>query len=497
VQPLPALVHSTATVSAADRYAIQVLGIPGHTLMTRAGEAALTALRGQWPLGRRVLVLCGPGNNGGDGYVLARFGRAAGLEVVVSAPAGPPRGGDAARAAADWSAAGGSVAPWAPALLERADLVVDALLGTGLDREVGPPLYAVISAVNTAARPVVALDTPSGLHTDTGLALGIAVRASLTITFVGLKPGFFLGDGPNHVGRLIHDDLDVPSSAFGTAPPVLRRIEEAQLRAALPRRARTAHKGSNGRVLVIAGGAGMPGAARLTAEAALRAGAGLVTVATWPAHAAVLTAVRPELISAAIETAADLDALLRDADVIAVGPGLGRSTWATSLVAAAFAATAPLIVDADALNALAAAPRGRDDWCLTPHPGEASRLLSCEVGDVQRDRLAAVRNLSSRFGGVAVLKGAGTLVCDRMGPPWVCERGNPGMAAAGMGDVLTGVIAAIAAQQPHPAAALGLAAAVGVLVHATAGDLAARGGERGLLASDLIAQLPACVNPGT
>ena len=495
MQPLPALIHSTATVRAADRYAIEVLGVPGYALMTRAAEAALSALRAQWPLARRVLVLCGRGNNGGDGYVLARYARAAGLGVTVAAPDGAPTGEDSGRALEDWIGAGGVIEPWDESLLQRADLVVDALFGTGLARTIDGPLAAVVESVNRAGRPVLSLDTPSGLNTETGTAPGAAIRATLSVAFVGLKPGFFLGQGPALVGRVVCDDLDIPPVAFGGSTGVLRRISEVELRRALPRRPRTANKGDNGRVLVIAGGAGMPGAARLAGEAALRAGAGLVTIATWPAHAALIAAARPELICLPVAARADLEPLIAAADVVAIGPGLGRTPWAQALLAAALAGTKPLIVDADALNLLAMAPVARGGWCLTPHPGEAARLLGSDVDTVQSDRLAAVRALATRYGGVAVLKGAGTLIAEGERAPYLCERGNPGMAVAGMGDVLTGVIAAIAAQQSDPSASLGLAAAVGVLVHASAGDLIARSGERGLLATDLIAQLPACVNP--
>ena len=239
----------------------------------------------------------------------------------------------------------------------------------------------------------------------------------------------------------------------------------------------------------------MPGAVRLAGEAALRAGAGLVTLATAPAHAAVIASVRPELICYGIEDARALEPLLDAADVVALGPGLGRGAWGRSLAVAAFGCAAPLVVDADALSVLAGEPRMRRDWCLTPHPGEAARLLGCEVAAVQSDRLGAVRSLVARFGASVVLKGAGTLIGSPSGAPWLCERGNPGMAVAGMGDVLTGVIAALAAQQAEPRAALAQAAAVAAWVHAAAGDLAARNGERGMLASDLVAQLPACVNP--
>jgi NAD(P)H-hydrate epimerase len=316
------------------------------------------------------------------------------------------------------------------------------------------------------------------------------------VSVLSLKPGFFMAAGPEHVGRLVCDELDLPPGAFDGATPVLRRITERDLRAMLPRRSRTAHKGVNGHVLMIGGGPGMPGAIRLAAEAALRAGAGLVTVATSPVHAAAIAAIRPELICLGVDAPAGLGSAFEAADIIAVGPGLGRTPWAWALVEAAVATGKPLVVDADALNLLAAAPARRcDHWCLTPHPGEAGRLLGVDTETVQGDRLDAVRALAERFGGVAVLKGAGTLIGNGRDVPWVCERGNPGMAAAGMGDVLTGVIAGIAAQQPDHAASLAAAAAVGVLVHATAGDLAARAGERGILASDLIAHLPACVNP--
>ncbi len=495
MSPLPAVVCSTAAVRAADRYAIHVLGIPGYTLMSRAGESALAHLRRQWPLARRLLVLAGSGNNGGDAYVLARLARAAGLEVTLAAPAGAPVGGDAALAHRDWQAAGGAATAWDASLLPSAEVIVDGLFGTGLARMLEADLLGVVLAINHSGRPVLALDTPSGLDTDTGLVRGAAVRAVLTVTFVGLKPGFFLGDGPEYVGRLVCDELGIPAEAFAAAPPLLRRVVDADLRRLLPHRTRTAHKGTHGRVLIIGGGAGMPGAVRLAGEAALRAGAGLVTVATWPAHAAALAAGRPELICLAAEDPASLTAAFAAADVVAVGPGLGRSVWAEQLVEAAFRCGRPLVVDADALNVLAARPQRGPHWCLTPHPGEAARLLGVDTESIQADRLGATAKLVARYGGVVVLKGAGTLVGHADGVPWVCERGNPGMAAAGMGDALTGVIAAILAQQADPAAMLAVAAAVGVQVHATAGDLAARGGERGMLASDLISYLPACVNP--
>jgi NAD(P)H-hydrate epimerase len=488
-------VYTTAAVRAADRHAIEQLGIPAAVLMARAGGAAFAHLVRRWPAARRLLVLAGPGNNGGDAYVLARLAGAAGLKVTLVAPAGAAVPGPARAAEDEWAAAGGVARPWADSLLTEADVVVDGLLGTGLAREVGPPFRDLIGAVNAAGTPVLALDVPSGLDSDSGHPRGIAVRAALTVSFLGRKQGCWLGDGPDHVGEVVLEDLGVPAMAFAGQVPSMTCIDDAEVAAALPRRARGAHKGTHGRVLVIAGGAGMPGAARLAGEAALRSGAGLVTVATWPAHAAALAIGRPELICLPVETPRDLAAALAAADVVAVGPGLGTGDWARGLLEAAFASTKPLVVDADALNGLARAPTRRATWCLTPHPGEAGRLLGTDAASVQRDRFGAVRALVGRYGGVAVLKGAGTLVAAEGGPVRLCTRGNPGMAVAGMGDVLTGVIAALAAQQATPGSDLAAAAAVGVEVHARAGDRAARRGERGLLASDVLIELPACVNP--
>jgi NAD(P)H-hydrate epimerase len=271
----------------------------------------------------------------------------------------------------------------------------------------------------------------------------------------------------------------------------MRRIDDARLRQALPRRRRTAHKGDFGHVLVVGGGAGMPGAVRLCAEAALRTGAGLVSVATHPAHAALLAVTRPELMPNAIAESADLRELLERASVVAFGPGLGNSPWAGVLYEVLAADDRPAVWDADALNWLARTPATCAGRVITPHPGEAGRLLGRDTAAVQRDRRAAVLALREKFGGVAVLKGAGTLIAGEGGVPWLCSAGNPGMAAAGMGDVLTGIVAALLAQ------GLGIedAAVLGVEIHARAGDRAAANGERGLLASDLLAELRAVVNP--
>jgi ADP-dependent NAD(P)H-hydrate dehydratase / NAD(P)H-hydrate epimerase len=494
---LPTEVFAAAELRALDRYAVQQFGIPGYTLMCHAGEAALATLRSCWPAAQRILVACGPGNNGGDGYVLARLARSQGLHVDVLSIGEPAQlEGEARQAYSDYLAAGGIVRPWTGAasdseLLVPAEVIVDALFGIGLARTVQGKAAALIDAINASTAHVLALDIPSGVHADTGQALGVAVHAERTISFIGLKAGFYLGNGPDYTGTVMFDSLELSTQIFRQAAPLLLRIDEQRVKTLLPPRKRTAHKGQQGSVLIIGGGIGMAGAARMSGEAALRSGAGLVTIATHPENVAAVIAGRPELMCRGVTGRADLQPLIERADLIAIGPGLGRDDWAQSVFEIALAAEQRKVIDADGLNLLSNSPSRRANWILTPHPGEAGRLLGMSNAEVQRDRLKAVRSIADRYGGVVVLKGAGTLVATAGGTPAVCDHGNPGMASPGMGDVLTGVIAGMAAQIPD----LTAAAEIGVLVHAMAGDMAARHGERGLLASDLFNYLPACVNP--
>lgn len=492
MKPLPLAVHTAAQVRAIDRHAIDDLHIPSYTLMTQAGEAAAVALRSCWPSKQRIAVVCGPGNNGGDGYVLARLALSMRIDVTVIALTDPASlGGDAKRAHDEFIAAGGAVRPWSDDCLAHAEVIVDAIFGTGLSRPLDATMVQRINAINDYSVPVLALDIPSGLDADTGATWGAAITAERTLSLLALKLGFYLGEGPNHTGIVIFDDLDLPAGATEFVAAAALRIDENAVVQLLPRRRRTAHKGQQGSVLIIGGGIGMAGAARMAAEAALRAGAGLVTVATWPDNVASITASRPELMCRGVTQARELDVLMERADVLAIGPGLGQDDWAKSLLATALRGDKPTIIDADAINLLALTPCANSNWILTPHPGEAGRLLGISTADVQRDRLQSAREIAARFGGTVVLKGAGTLVITGDCLPYICDQGNPGMASPGMGDVLTGVIAGIAAQT----ADLPGAARAGVLVHAMAGDMAARRGERGLLATDLFGYLQTCVNP--
>jgi len=491
------LLYSAAQVRALDAYAI-AQGTSGYTLMKRAGEAALRALRSRWPKALEIAVVAGGGNNGGDGYVLARFAQAAGLSVTVLAVIAPVQlTGDARTACQDFRSSGGRIVPFSAALLAPADVIVDALLGTGLASAVRAPLADAIQAINACGRPVLALDLPSGLNADSGAVMGVAVRADCTISFVGLKTGLFLADGPEYAGRLLFDDLEVTPPAEARFTALLERLGEAEIAQALPSRRRQANKGDFGRVLIVGGGAGMPGAVRLAGEACLRVGAGLVSVATARENLVAIAAGRPELIVHGLEQPEELPKLLDAADVVAIGPGLGRSGWAQALLERTLACGKRLVIDADALNLLAESRRiAPPGSVLTPHPAEAARLLEISTAAVQADRMSALAALAARHpGAVIVLKGAGTLIGSTQGGapspmPGICERGNPGMAAAGMGDVLTGAIAGILAQCREP----WLAARAGVMAHALAGDDLARERERGMLALELAEALNRWVN---
>jgi len=495
MQPLPEMIYPVERVREIDRMAIEQRRIPGYTLMTRAASAGLEIARRRHPAAGRWSFVAGPGNNGGDAYVMARLALAEGVDASVVSVTDPEGlRGDAMSAFRDYRLAGGRlevVSEPTAADLGNADLLVDGLFGTGMQREVSGVFRQLIGAVNEHPAPVLALDIPSGIAGNTGRALGAAVCAEATVAFVALKPAYFLADGIDCCGDLHFSSLEIPDDCYPADGVLLRRIPDRLRHGALPRRRKNAHKGDFGHVLVVGGTAGMPGAAVLAASAALRSGAGAVTVATHPAHATGLVAACPELMVAAIESEQDLEPLLERASVVALGPGLGGDPWSRRVYEQLAADTRPAVWDAGALGWLADSPHARDARVMTPHPGEAARLLGRSVREVQADRLTALRELGERYAGAVVLKGAATLVSAAGQPPWVSSRGNPGMSTAGMGDVLTGVIAALIAQGLPPEHA----ACLGVDLHARAGDAAARDGERGTMASDLLNPLRTAVNP--
>ncbi|MGR9046326.1 MAG: NAD(P)H-hydrate dehydratase [Gammaproteobacteria bacterium] len=479
MQKLPVKLFRVAQVKELDRIAIEEYGIPGFELMTRAGQKVFECIKDNYPSALHCAVFCGSGNNAGDGYIVARLAFEAGLQTTVySLVEVEQLTGDAATACAAYLDAGGHWLKWDEALDITEDLVVDALLGSGLDRSVEGSYAEVIAQINDSPAQVVAVDIPSGINADTGKVMGCAVKAEYTVSFIAMKQGLLTGDAPEYCGRLLFSSLSIPAE-------IIDRVEVSAQRIAvqpLPKRNRCTHKGQNGHVLIVGGDLGYSGAARMAGEAALRTGAGLVSLATRPEHAGFINLNRPELMCHGLARTEDLAELTANAGVIAIGPGLGRSRWAQDLFNIVTESEKPVVLDADALNILADDFMSNQNWVLTPHPGEAARLLKCTVSEVEQDRFAAAAAIQSSYGGVCVLKGAGTLVASGAGLA-VLAAGNPGMASGGMGDVLTGVIASLIAQG-LPARK---AAEYGVSLHGRAADMAAaQGGERGLLATDLM-----------
>ncbi len=481
--------YTAEQTRALDHCAIHDYGTPGITLMSRAANAAFKYLLEMWPEPPGLQVLCGTGNNGGDGFLIADLAHKRGIPVTVLQLGDAAKiGGDALLARQQAVANGVAIEAFKPAAVNGDGVIVDAMLGTGLGGEVRGVYVDAIEAINASGAPVLAVDIPSGLCSDTGRVLGCAVRADLTVTFIGLKRGLFTAQAPDCTGAIQFSDLGVPQEVYDSVPSVLSRLELAALLERLPPRPATAHKGMYGRLLVVGGDYGMAGAVAMAAEAAARCGAGLVRAATRPEHVAAVVARTPEVMATPVESGADFAPLLAAADALVVGPGLGQSPWSEHLAREALASGLPCVLDADALNLLAAGKIGdpavlaaRDNVVITPHPGEAARLLGVSNAQVQADRFEAAAQLQRRYGGVALLKGNGTLIAgdQEMG---LCDYGNPGMASGGMGDVLSGVIGGLLCQHLSPLEA----AALGACLHGAAADIAAGDGERGLLASDLM-----------
>ncbi len=503
---LPPRVYDGDQVAALDRRFIEEFGATSQALMQRAARAVYAELAEAWPMPGRMIIFAGPGNNGADAALIGEIAHTGGWDVRLVAPLGLDGISAAARTAFDrYRDAVGEIVGFDD-IPVTCDLIIDGLFGIGVNREVtgdGARAIARINEASARGTGVLSVDIPSGLDATTGRVHGTAVKASRTVTFIGLKIGLMSADGPAHSGELAFHDLDAPDALYADQPYRARRIAHRDLRHVLPARARSAHKGDNGHVLCLGGDRGLGGAIRMTAEAALRSGAGLTSVVCHPDHAGAMSQARPELMCLGLEAGNGsdmrLETMMGAASVIAIGPGLGAAAddpeaapaFGDTLYEHALQADATLVVDADALNRLARAPQQRGNWILTPHPGEAARLLECDVADILADRIGSARRLAERYTAVVVLKGAGSLVATP-GEMWLCSQGNPGMAVGGMGDVLTGVIAALVAQ----GLSLADAAMAGTYVHALAGDATADLiGERGMLPSDVIARLPGELNP--
>ena len=529
IDHLPNAVFLSDQTRELDRIAIQEYGIPGFELMSKAARFAFHSLVKKWPEARHLVILCGAGNNAGDGYVLASLAAKRGYKVNCIALSDPSQlKNDAALAVQSCDDTSVVITNYdknsVSKILDSARslkgfVLVDALLGTGLSREVKGDYREVITLTNKAHKsglPVLAIDIPSGLDANTGLTHGIAIEADITATFIGNKLGLMTGKGRHHCGEIVFSKLEIPDEVYRQFPPNIDSPTLSNQLSKLPSRAAFSHKGSNGRALLIGGTYGYAGAILIAAQACARVGAGLTSVITHPEHCLALVQTQPEVMAHA-ETSPFTEDLFAQANVIAIGPGLGQDIWAYSLLEKALTADSFLILDADALNLVSKHETLKkhigQNTLLTPHPGEAARLLNCSVAEIESDRLASVRSLQQRFGCHVLLKGSGTLVAH---PPllasikqndqlqeqpnvMVCRYGNPGMASGGMGDALTGIIAGLIAQfhrsveeeQPTIHEVIELA----VNLHAAAADQQAlEKGMRGCLASDLHLSARALLN---
>lgn len=480
-----------------DRIAIEERGIAGIVLMKRAGRSALQALEEQWPAAKHIEVFCGAGNNAGDGYIVAGLAADQGFRVNVWEMKKPNQlRGDAVLArefAANTAAALQAFDEYVPN--PETEVLVDGLLGTGFSGDLKDSYATAIDQINRRNLPVLALDVPSGLDADTGWVNQSAVRAELTISFIAMKKGLLTGLAADYAGRLLLDDLDIDPEIVSSVDPAAQLMGELDLGSLRSRRSRSAHKGDFGTLLVIGGDLGFGGAAIMAAETALVSGAGRVVLATRGDHVGAALSRCPEIMARGVESPQDLSPLLKNATALVVGPGLGLSSWSRQLLTFALQTDLPTVLDADALNLLAnesVSFNGSQGKCLlTPHPGEASRLLETSVANVQRDRFAALQKLQEKYSGTFVLKGAGTLVGSQGKVPGVCALGNPGMATAGMGDVLSGLSGAMLARGCNP----DTAARAAVLVHSAAADYCAEeAGEPGIKATDLFGPIRKILN---
>lgn len=460
------------------------------TLMERAGQAAYA----QWQKfnAKKTLVLVGSGNNAGDGYITARLIQESGFEVVVCAVE-PNKSltGYAEKAQQLWFDADNRVEEFCAEYIDQADIVIDALLGTGLNSSVRSRYADIINQVNQSYKPILSIDLPSGIDADTGKPQGCAIQASKTITFVGIKQGLVTGDGKQSCGQLVFNGLGISDEFIELVTPVGKLVNIDSF-TGLGARTINSHKGTYGKLLCIGGNKGTTGAIRLTSEAALRSGAGMVRVFSHSDSIMPISSGRPEL----MVSSENLSAALQWASCVVIGPGLGQDKWAEDtfeeVIRFCLEHKKPLVIDADGLNLLAknASAYRLDNCIITPHSGEAARLMSVEAIDIEANRYYYAQKCAKRYTATCVLKGAGTII-DNSDTAWVCEHGNPALAVGGSGDVLTGIIGALLAQ----GLSLDKAAGFGVTLHAKAGDIAAeRDGERGMLPSDLFSIIRRLIN---
>ena len=487
VSELDYSLFSTDQIKQCEAHAAHLYNLNEYQLMLHAGTEAFAFLRRVFPKVRCIAVFCGSGNNAGDGYIVARLAHQHGLNATVYQCTTLESLPDVARHAALEALAAGVAHQSADDPLDsEVELIIDALLGTGLKGMVYGAIAVAIEQINASGLPVVSLDIPSGLHADTGVVGTLCVQALMTFTFIGRKVGMYTLDGPDYCGAIVAHTLGL-DACLNSLSPYAYLVHDPLLSYPLPKRRKNSHKGTYGHVVIIGGGSGMPGSVALAAKAAMRVGAGSVSIATRSEHVSAVLPLVPEAMVWGIDAPEALQPLLAQATFGVLGPGLGTSDWAKGLFSVAMSSQLPMVIDASGLRLLAEDPQMDDNWILTPHPGEAAGLLSCSTQDVQAQRGQAAALIQQQYGGVVVLKGTGTIIQTLDKKRFICPKGNPGMATAGMGDVLSGVIAGLCAQ----GISLSESAVLGVWAHAVAADLLAQEqGELGIVASDLLDRLP-------
>lgn len=472
-----------------DRTVIEKYGISGKVLMGRAGKLAFKHIFEFFDEVSNIVVLCGSGNNGGDGYVVALCALKAGFGVQVLYSE-PPKTKDAKLMYRRYLKQGGVAKAYNARygkMPARAELIVDALLGTGTQNAPRGLVEKMIRAANRSGLNIVSLDIPSGLNSDAGCAYNPCISALITVTFMTRKVGCYTVDGNDRCGAVIYESLGVPRDAFSQVSAIAHFIEPVKI---IPRRYNT-YKRDYGELAILGGSKGMLGAVLLAGRAGIRAGCGLVTVVSKPRHADILALHCPEVMSLDFGRKQKVQQLFDRSDALVVGPGMRDGAWGHRVFAAIRDFEGPVVVDAGALRVLAKPlyRQRRDNWVLTPHPGEAAALLDCTTEDIQKNRMGSAAEIVRIYGGVCVLKGIGTIVSSLEYPEaQICELGNPGMATAGMGDVLSGIIGALLAAGDY---GLTEAAAAGVWLHSNAADFAAdKKSDTGMIASDVIECLP-------
>lgn len=475
-----------------EETAAKQMGIDMFSLMQRAGASVYQHCVSLFPNVDNYLVLVGIGHNAGDGYVAALSASNAGKNVTLCAIE-PNREvqGDVLRARDAWLASGGKVQAFNDDYIAKADIIIDALLGTGINGVIRAEFAYVIDLVNQAEQPVISIDVPSGLDANTGDSLGECVQATATVTFVGIKLGLTTGAGKQSCGHLLFEDLGIGRAFSEIARNDASALDFKHFKGLAPRPVHS-HKGTYGRLLCVGGNKSMSGAIRLSAEAALRSGTGLVKVYAHQDSVLQICSGRPELMVAST----GLQQALEWATCIVIGPGLGQDEWSKSTFDAVMEycqqSAKPIVIDADALNLKAVNTTfvSLTDCVITPHVGEAARLLNVSIDEVEGNRFNYARQCAQRYDAVCVLKGAGSIV-DNQTHSWVCRHGNPGMATAGMGDVLAGILGSLMSQGLNK----DMACQYGVSIHAKAGDIVAQEfGQRGLLASDLFSTVRILIN---